>query len=35
MQYENVERLNKQGLMFVTFHTLVVFLMAFNFGVLG
>lgn len=32
MQYENYERLNKQGMWFVIFHTLVVLSMALNFG---
>ena len=33
MRYENVELYNKQGKWFVIFHTLVIFMMAFN-GVL-
>lgn len=32
MQYENYEKLNKQGMLFAVVHTLVVFNLAFNFG---
>lgn len=35
MQYENVERLNKQGIWFVTFHTLIIVTLALNFGLLA
>ncbi len=35
MQYENYERLNRQGMWFVLIHTLVVFNLALNFGFLS
>lgn len=33
MHYENTERLNRQGLLFVIFHTLVLFMFALDFEV--
>ncbi|EGA90180.1 hypothetical protein GPDM_06530 [Planococcus donghaensis MPA1U2] len=32
MQYENVEKLNRQGMIFVVFHTLLIFNFALDFG---
>lgn len=32
MQYENYERLNRQGMWFVIIHTVIVFNLALNFG---
>lgn len=33
MHYENTEKLNRQGLLFVALHTLVLFMFAFDFEV--
>lgn len=32
MIYENTDRLNRQGMLFVVFHTIIVFNLALNFG---
>lgn len=33
MKYENVEQLNRQGMIFVIIHTLIIFNFAVNFNV--
>lgn len=33
MQYENFERLNKQGVLFVAIHTLIIFNLAVDFSI--
>lgn len=35
MQYENLEKLNKQGLWFTVIHTLIIFSFALDFGFLA